>query len=620
MLVDNIKVFSDQTLNQQANFKKLKEELEQRQKNGENSIGKFDELKCILHSFHTQIQFIVITETWIKSKDEAKRLLLPGYTHYYNYRENTKGGGVSIFAHDNLKHNITEELCIAGMHYLWIHVSDYCLDIGVIYNPDRTNIKSFLETYSSQLQKRKRVIVFGDYNLDLLRSDRMTMDYKEMLKENGFSLLNKVEAKYCTRETSTTKTLLDHASTNLKSHVFHMAVIESSISDHKQLYLEVEKYKPVTKKKIEYEALDYKMLFKRVEKEMEGNITNFSDLETILTNSIKTSKIKKTKILNPPRNDWINKNILIDIDKRNALWHQHKMSPKDDQIKHDFLKQRNAVTEKIQKVKREYYIKAFKECTKKPMKMWNLLNSLSNNKIKEICSPTKLNIVNDTITNPQRICESFNNYFSTVGSTLANSIPIKYHQNETYTLPNQRCSDAGLSQMSPVTLTEVSKLIDDLNTNTALGIDGVSSKAIKCIKNVLAEKLTICINHCFDQGLFPDTLKVAKVSPIFKSGSKSDPGNYRPISVLPVLSKIFEKAIYSRLIQYLNSINFLYEKQYGFRSKSSTISAAIDLVTNMKLQIDKKQIVVGIFIDLKKAFDTVSHNLLLNKLNSIGIN
>ena len=142
---------------------------------------------------------------------------------------------------------------------------------------------------------------------------------------------------------------------------------------------------------------------------------------------------------------------------------------------------------------------------------------------------------------------------------------------------------------------------------------------VKCVKDLLAEKLTKCINSCFEEGKFPDPLKIAKVNPIYKAGSKLEPGNYRPISVLPILSKVFEKILHNRLYEFLESKKFLFEKQYGFRPKSNTVAATIDLVTTIKINIDNKKIALGVFIDLKKAFDTVSHEKLLSKLKSIGI-
>ncbi|XP_045459304.1 uncharacterized protein K02A2.6-like [Melitaea cinxia] len=111
--------------------------------------------------------------------------------------------------------------------------------------------------------------------------------------------------------------------------------------------------------------------------------------------------------------------------------------------------------------------------------------------------------------------------------------------------------------------------------------------------------------------------KIRGIVPI--NGSKSDPNNYRPVSVLPVISKIFERILYKRLNTYLSEKQFLISQQYGFRSKSSTLTAAIDLVTEIRSQIDKKNFALGIFIDLKKAFDTVSHGKLLLKLGNIGI-
>lgn len=176
-----------------------------------------------------------------------------------------------------------------------------------------------------------------------------------------------------------------------------------------------------------------------------------------------------------------------------------------------------------------------------------------------------------------------------------------------------------LDELEPCTTHEISKVIDDLDINTSTGLDGISAKAIKCLKNIILDRLTNCINKCLQSGTFPDTLKVAKVSPIYKAGSRSDPGNYRPVSVLPILSKIFERVLYTRLNNYLIEKKFLIDEQYGFRPKSSTLSAAIDLITKIKINIDEKNFAVGIFIDLKKCFDTVSPQKLLEKLHNIGV-
>ena len=124
-------------------------------------------------------------------------------------------------------------------------------------------------------------------------------------------------------------------------------------------------------------------------------------------------------------------------------------------------------------------------------------------------------------------------------------------------------------------------------------------------------------------GIFPDELKIARVIPLYKSGDKSDITNYRPISLLPVLSKIFEKLIHSRLTKFFNDNNVIYNKQFGFRKKHSTIHALNTAVTQIINSLNKNNVVLGIFLDFSKAFDTVKHNILkkleLKKLEHYGV-
>lgn len=326
--------------------------------------GKLDELRCIIQSFgNTILHLIVLTETWINSEEEARRIQLVDYTHYFNYRQNTKGGGVSIFVHDSLKHNLIEEHSLDENHYLWVHIDKFCLDIGSIYKPGRTNHKNFLDYYSMQLEKRKRAIVFGDFNYDLLSSDKPVHNYKYVVKENGFNILNKIDENYCTRETNQTKTILDHICSNIKQNLFHFAIVQSSMSDHKQIYLEIKHYKSQPLKSIKYEAIHYGRLYKNLETCSTNNKDHeYSILEENLITSIKKSKITKIKTCNPVNQDWINKAILTEIDKRNILWTNYKKNPNDSKIEEDFLQERKYVAQLIQKSKNEYYYKSFKNC------------------------------------------------------------------------------------------------------------------------------------------------------------------------------------------------------------------------------------------------------------------
>lgn len=587
-----------------------------------------DELRCITQSFPSTLHLIILTETWIKSDSEALNLTLANYTHYYNYRNKGRGGGVSIYVHNSLQHNLIEDLYDNDNHFLWIHINRFSLDIGVVYKPERTNNDLFLETYSMQLERRKRAIVFGDFNYDLLKNNQAIINYKMTMEENGFNVLNKINRNYCTRETLTSKTILDHVSSNLKNNKYHFTIMNSAMSDHKHIYLEVQKFKPEKKKRIKYIAMNYQKLYETLEENLlQYDNLDYIQLEKQIIEAITHSKIQKTKIQNPPKSDWINKDIIDAIDERNKILSELFMSANDEEAKKqnvelELLRARKEVRDKIQDAKSRYYYKKFKSYEKKPLKMWQLITSLSTNKTKNCTPPSQLQTDSNCLTNLTDICNCFNSFFVNIGAVLAKQIPPFYHDNATYKQLYNKNIDLKpmeLSQFAPVTIDEVSKIIDNLNSNTTTGLDGISCKIIKSVKKLILEKLTNCINDCLKTGYFPDSLKLAKVSPIFKTGKKTDPGNYRPISVLPVISKIFEKTIYNRLDQYLLSIDFLYYKQYGFRPKSNTRSACIDLVTNLKCKIDERQICLGIFIDLKKAFDTISHKLLLQKLNDIGV-
>ena len=166
---------------------------------------------------------------------------------------------------------------------------------------------------------------------------------------------------------------------------------------------------------------------------------------------------------------------------------------------------------------------------------------------------------------------------------------------------------------------EIYKLINKLKNKKSSGFDDFSPKFLKLCAPYISTPLANIFNASISKGIYPDLLKTARVTPIYKKGAKSDPGNYRPISVLSQVNKVFEKILHKRLFKYLTKFKILYEYQFGFREGHSTTQALIEITDRLKNAMDAKKLTCGIFIDLTKAFDRVDHDILLKKMHNYGI-
>ena len=170
----------------------------------------------------------------------------------------------------------------------------------------------------------------------------------------------------------------------------------------------------------------------------------------------------------------------------------------------------------------------------------------------------------------------------------------------------------------PVTEQEIYKIIDTFK-DSAAGWDDLKSTMIKHIKESITTTLVHICNRSFETGIFPSELKIANVVPIYKSGDEMVFSNYRSVSVLPVFSKLLERLVYNRLISHINDNKLLYEYQFGFQKGKSTYLAIMMLVDKITEALDQGECVVGVFLDFSKAFDTVDHNILSQKLHKYGI-
>ena len=249
---------------------------------------------------------------------------------------------------------------------------------------------------------------------------------------------------------------------------------------------------------------------------------------------------------------------------------------------------------------------------------WNILNKIMKKNNSHTTMPRYFVCENNKqVINRKEIANGFNNFFANIGPNLANQIKITDNTKTIYDYLNN--SEDKSIFLEPVVDKEVLNTVKNYKSKTSTYCDNLDMAIIKKIINSVAKTFTYMCNLSFLNGIIPDKMKIAKIIPLFKAGNKSQFTNYRPVSLLPQFSKILEKLFNNRLNNIIEKNNILSDPQYSFRNNRSTSLALMDLIEQITDNLDNKKTTIGIFIDLKKAFDTVNHELLLEKLKFYGV-
>jgi len=216
----------------------------------------------------------------------------------------------------------------------------------------------------------------------------------------------------------------------------------------------------------------------------------------------------------------------------------------------------------------------------------------------------------------ENIANCFNSYFVNIGTSLTKN--LKEKSNDSFKKFLQFPINYQF-KFQNITEKDTLRYISSIKAKSTPDIHDMSSKLLSSIKFQISKPLTNIINQAFTKGIFPEVLKIAKVIPIFKGNNPEIVSNYRPISILPTISKIFEKAMHLQLENYFEDNNLFFENQYGFRKAHSTELACLHLVEKSIWSLENNQIPFNIYVDLRKAFDTIDHEILLSKLDYYGI-
>ena len=595
----------------------------------------------LLSTLKEEFDIIILTEIGNDAEHYINKNFLPHYDAFIDTPKHNRYGGTAVLikqgygsatTREELKmtKSCTCENCAYENTWIEIKTTNNEFIIGALYRHPNGNVEHFvhdMDKVLSQVPKRLSCFLVGDMNIDLLKfKNNLTFEYFTTLSAQNFMPF--ISAP--TRITDRTSTLIDHIFVKLSDNDRHASVLAGNIltdiSDHlpnflllndaprsnqkNRPFVRIFSEKNITKFKESLSEIDWTELLRGQNATEMCNILYyhvnnlFSSTFPIIRLSRKRAKDKK----------WITSALRQCILKKNTLYRKQLQKPTETNIKR-YKNYRNVLNTCLKEAENIYYTNIFTERTNGITNFWKAFGeTLNSKKKKQRHRLSKLIHDGNTLTDDKDIANGLNDYFCNIGKQISSEIKTKPGEFHKY-LKNK------INQtffLAPVMEEEVYRELASQNPKKSPGPDKITPKLIKQCAMQLTKPLSIIFNKSIENATYPNPWKVARVLALYKKKSIYLPENYRPISLLNCFGKVFEKLIYKQMISFIEKHKIIYIYQYGFRKKHSTTLALIDIIDRIRFYADQNEYVLGIFLDITKAFDSVNHDILFHKLEHYG--